>query len=1092
MRRSNEEGGGVVKAGRLDTAFAKTTRPTIGATVERNALFVRLDEPPGRTVAWIAGPPGAGKTTLAASYVRARALPTVWYQVDADDADPATFFHYFSHAARKLGAQRARDLPAFARQHGADVASFSRKFFRHLFAGESESLAVVIDNLHAVPNESDLHDLIEAGFSQVPKGSCVIVTSRNEPPAALARLRASGQMACVTGKDLSLTAEEIVWMARLRGQVVSPESAMKLYERTQGWAAGITLMLEHSKISGRIAELPNDSTPQVIFDYLAGEIFDRFEPRTREFLLRVACLPRMSASMAATLTGEAKADRLLANLALNDYFVRDMSSDAGRVYQLHPLMREFLRQRAAQSLPDAASSTWLERAATLLHDAGYAEEAVSLLAEAGDWDEIAKIALEQADELLAQGRCDTLAGWLDLLPPQLVEANPWLLCASASARAQASPRAARQLFERAFEAFRDRQEVMGMLDSCRGIVEAIVFEFDDIAPLDRWLGVLDGLLARCSDTPPAQISFAAATLIGATLLCDAGNRRIEAWLERAEQAMCTGAEDSSAPSARDEFAYLRVLSALARSDLATAEAALGGVRGVAGGTMSNRTLAPAVAEGFLRLVTGAYHDAVRAAEGALAAADAEGLHAYDPWLLSIIIAAKLCACDLSGARDALQRLERLATNLRRGDRACVHYLRGWMAALEGDFADAHGEMKTALAVAIETGIPWFECLARIALAQLQADGSDRRGVEAQLRTADVIAERLRSPWLSYSITLAAANAARSSGDKHRALHSLRVAFLRGREQGFRQTLGWWPRPLAELCALALDDGVEPEFARALVRDGNLAPATPPLRVRGWPWAFRIITFGGFQCLRGDSPLELSAKGPGRPMELLKVLVALGGYNVRADQLADALWPHVEADFAYKSFTAALHRLRRTLGEDDALVLRDGRLTLNRELVWVDTWTLGQVFDDFDAVLRGSETCIEEALRRQFTDEALELYQGPFLPDESEQPAYIACREQLRARLLRFLARIARGWEEARAPAIAADCYTRFIEADELCEPLYRQLMLCLQRNGSTAEAAAAYERMRTIFSARLKSMPSPEMQALYANLRSEGAQAAPQ
>ena len=39
-----------------------------------------------------------------------------------------------------------------------------------------------------------------------------------------------------------------------------------------------------------------------------------------------------------------------------------------------------------------------------------------------------------------------------------------------------------------------------------------------------------------------------------------------------------------------------------------------------------------------------------------------------------------------------------------------------------------------------------------------------------------------------------------------------------------------------------------------------------------------------------------------------------------DQLADALWPHMEADYAHKSFTATLHRLRRLLDDDDAVLL----------------------------------------------------------------------------------------------------------------------------------------------------------------------------
>ena len=1072
----------MVQAGHSVTAFAKTTRPTIGSVVAREALFARLDEPAGRTVVWISGPPGSGKTTLASGYVQARRLPYVWYQIDTDDADPATFFHYLVHAVRKLGAARARDLPQFAARHASDVASFARKFFRQFFAG-GEPLALVLDNLQSVAPASSLYSALDAGFAQVPKGSCVIVTSRDEPPASLARLRAGGQMGCIAGRELAVGPEEIVAIARLRGQLVSPESAAKLHERTQGWAAGLVLLLEHSKFSGRIAELPDDATPQVIFDYLGGEIFDRFDAHTREFLLRIACLPRMSAAVAAALANEPKAERLLVNLAQNDYFVRELLTEEGRFYQLHPLLRAFLQRRVAQTLPEAASPEALRRAAGLLQGAGQTEDAVALLIQAGDWQDVARLALEESDAMLAQGRNETLAGWLDLLPPVIVEADACLLNAAAAARAQTSPRSARQLFERAFESFCTASDVAGMLRSACGIVEAIVLEFDDLEPLDRWLDELDRLLARNADSS-ASDPGALGTLVRATLLRDGDAPRIGTWLEHAEQAVDSIADSTARRSAREGLARTRALAAFARGNLTDAEAALGELRGTEAETPGATA---AVAEGLLRLAAGAYGEAMRTAHDALAGSGAEGAHACDAWLQAISVVACLCAGDRVDARNALQRLEGEGARLRRGDRACVHYLRAWLAALDGGTADAQREAKLSLALAVETGIPWFECIARIALAQLGA--ADLRSVDAQLRGARTIAERLRSPLLSYVVDLASAGVAASMGDKPAALERLRVAFRAGHECGFRQPPGWQPRALGDLCALALDAGVETDFARALVQCGKLASSSAPLGVRRWPWAFRILTLGGFQCLRGDAPVELSAKGPGRPMELLKVLVALGMHNVRADQLADALWPNVEADYAYKSFTATLHRLRRMLEDDDALVLRDGRLSLNPSLVWVDVWALEQMLEEFDAATRGREACADEALRRSAIERGLELYRGPFLPDESEQPPYIARREQIRGRLLRFLARIARGWEEADAPAAAVDGYLRFIEADELCEPLYRQLMLCYQRSAAPVEAVAAYERLRTILAARLKAMPSPETQALYASLKAAGAPA---
>ena len=332
--------------------------------------------------------------------------------------------------------------------------------------------------------------------------------------------------------------------------------------------------------------------------------------------------------------------------------------------------------------------------------------------------------------------------------------------------------------------------------------------------------------------------------------------------------------------------------------------------------------------------------------------------------------------------------------------------------------------------------------------------------------------------------LAAAEAAAAQGEEARALEPLRAALALGREHGFRHAPWWRRRETADLCVLALRHEIETDYVRGLVKERALTPRTPPLRLRGWPWPFRVHTLGRFELLRGEAPVEFSGKVPGRPMELLKVLIALGGLNVRADQLGDALWPQVDADYAHRSFTATLHRLRRLLGDDAALQLRDGRLSIEPALMWVDTWALDRVIADLDEVLRGTVAGPPLQALSTLTEEALALYRGPFLADESEQPTFIAHREQTRARLLRYLGRAARTWEDAGRPEAAIDCYLRFIDADPLCEAAYRNLMLTYQRGGEPAEARAAYERLRTLLSAKSRVMPSAETQAVYAGLGS--------
>src|SRR5215813_8444677 len=115
-------------------SLAKTTRPSLTGILPRERLYAMLDAARIRRVVWITGPPGCGKTTLVASYLEQRGLPSLWYQVDEGDQDAASFFYYLSLAAREPGGDATPGLPQLTPEYHAAIAPFARRYFQALFA----------------------------------------------------------------------------------------------------------------------------------------------------------------------------------------------------------------------------------------------------------------------------------------------------------------------------------------------------------------------------------------------------------------------------------------------------------------------------------------------------------------------------------------------------------------------------------------------------------------------------------------------------------------------------------------------------------------------------------------------------------------------------------------------------------------------------------------------------------------------------------------------------------------------------------------------------------------------------------------------
>ena len=1057
-------------------SIAKITPPRLAGIVPRERLYRLLDQSP--SITWITAPAGAGKTTFVSGYLESRKHPVLWYQLDAGDGDLASFFYFMGRAAKQSAPRYRKALPLLTQEYLFGLPVFTRRFFEELFkrltSSSRRACTLVFDNCQDVPPDSGFHEMLVHALETVPEGVRIIVISRSAPPQQHARLLANKRMGLIDWDTVRFSRDEAMKLIGLQCVRTDGRAVDLIHEMTEGWAAGIVLITSRMTKATLNEEELRRSASGHVFDYLAGELFDRTDAPIREMLLKTSFFFRFTAEVAGRLTGNVHAGGLLEQLCRDHYFTeRHIQKET--VYQYHPLFRAFLRARAGAYFSATEISGIKRDAALLLEQSGQQDDAVELYLDAGEVNEAIRLILSKAQGMAAQGRSVTLEGWLKRLPDAVVEEHPWLSYFRGACRMSFDLREARSWFERSHQTFKTRPDTMGVWLAWCGIVETILFEWGDLKPAEPWLEELEILRVAYPSYPDIDIELRVMIAHLAVLMQSRpGHTELPAWTERLETLLSLGVDPMQRLMAVNNlvFYYMSVRGNMPRANalLARLEAHQDWQ-----GSAPLARISLEQARAACQWQNGEHDKCREAVASGLAIAEQSGVYLMNFHLLAQGIFNSVSNNELSAAQEMLARMKSILLPFCRMQDCEYHYLSSLEAAHRSDVNAMEEHSAAALRAAQETGAVWAQTYLWLARSRACFLRGEADAAAECLDRAQELCTEMGNLIVECGVFEDRALFAVERGDEGKAVEYIAAYMKRMRKGGYHNTPWWRDDTMACLCARALEMGVEPEYVRGLIRkrgllppitDSAMKPLTAPLHGADettdkrrywerWPWPIRLSTLGRFDILVDDKPPDQGRKSQQKPMALLKALVASGPNGASAGGLADLLWPDAEGDKAQHSLEMALHRLRKMLGNGDSILARDNRLLLNRSLCWVDAFAFAEGLDSGLKALDNVEP--DEA--RVFLERALPLYRGHFLASDEDADLSLSARERLRMKFLIATEKLCGLYEKGEEAEKALDLYRRAVELDELSEELCRRYMQCCVKLGRRTEAIGAYQRL---------------------------------
>ena len=410
-------------------SIAANGRPDLGGVfrpIDRPRVLDRLATAAQYRIATIIAPAGFGKSVAVRQYL-ATVASSVVYDVPPDAATLVPFVRGFADALEGVVPALRRSLATAlegARESeapGRDLAAWVATHIRSL------DTLIVIDDLHNGESDPEISRFVAALVDRTKDGPRWLFSSRSPLQLPVASWLAYGESDLVVDAvDLRFSIDEAKQSARATRVAVRDEELEQILTLIDGWPAALTFALRTSTRASDLRAV-SAGTREMVYRYLAEQVWHSLDERIRGFLRTAAFLPRLETRLAVA-AGFDDAAAIIESLRERVAFISVL--DAG-VYKLHDLFRDFVQRQIALEGDEALRAAQVA-AGSVLETVAIPEAALQRYIEARATDHIVRVLSTYNFSLLEGGHYDTVERAIRALPSGKVLQIPGVLAIRAA------------------------------------------------------------------------------------------------------------------------------------------------------------------------------------------------------------------------------------------------------------------------------------------------------------------------------------------------------------------------------------------------------------------------------------------------------------------------------------------------------------------------------------------------------------------------------------------------------------------------------------------------------------------------------------